>query len=212
MTTTRAALIVSFIGLLAASCGSAEADGSPGANSSPEADVTATTTALSCAEITAFADRITDVGIMYDYQPSGSPRDLASENDVVFAGLLTGETADGSTEPDDEDGVGYVSFEIEVADVAVGADTIAVDDRVSVAVDYNPTDISAAEFREVAVAGIPVVVFANATDDDRGFVAALEGLMTACDGAEPIGLRGTTAGWADIESLDEVLSLARAGE
>jgi hypothetical protein len=196
MQITRAAFIVSAIGVLAAACGSQ----GTAANT--------TTTPPSCAEITAFAERITDVGIMYDYQPTDSPEDLASETDVAFAGLLTGEFSDG---PDELDGgIAYALFEIDVTEVAVGTDTITVGEHVTVAVDYNPAAVDPDEFQQVAVAGIPVVVFANTTDDDRQFVAAIEGLMTACDGAEPIGMRGTLGAWADVASLDEVLSFARS--
>jgi hypothetical protein len=199
MQATRATLIVSVIGFLAAACGS------------QGAGATATTPTPSCAEITAFAERITDVGIMYDYQPTDSPEDLARETDVAFAGLLTGEVNVGPDELDEETGIAYALFQIDVTEVAVGTDTVMVGDHVTVAVDYSPAAVDPEEFQQVASAGTPVVVFANVTGDDRQFVAAVEGLMTACDEAEPLGMRGTMGTWADIDSLDDVLSFTRAG-
>ncbi|WP_166352505.1 hypothetical protein [Phytoactinopolyspora limicola] len=196
MQTNRAVLIVPVIGLLAAACGSQGADAT-------------TSQAPSCAEITAFADRITDVGIMYDYQPSDSPQDLADDTDVAFAGVLTGGFDEGPSDAAGDESIAYVAFEIEVTEVATG-ETVATGDVVSVAVDYSPAAVDADEFEQAIAAGAPVVVFANSTNDDRGLVAAIEGLMTACTGEAPIGLRGTIGAWTDIQTLDEVLEFGRS--
>lgn len=77
-------------------------------------------------------------------------------------------------------------------------------------VDYNSAVVEADEFEQAIAVGAPVVVFAHTTSDTRELAAIIEGFMTACDGAEPIGATGTVGAWPDIDSLDEVLRLATA--
>jgi hypothetical protein len=172
-----------------------------GSDSGDDVDMTAATGPPSCEAITAFAAQITDTGVVYDYQPSDSPSDQAQMVDVVFAGTLTG----GFTDGDGNSGE-YVAFEVAVTDVGQGEDVLRPGDHVFVSIDYGSGAVSAETFEEAIPVGAPVVVFANVASDDREFVAAVEGLMTACDGAAPIGMVGTEGEWPGIGSLDEVLA------
>jgi hypothetical protein len=154
----------------------------------------------SCEDITRFAERLVDVGIVYDYDPAPSPAALADRNDVVVAGTLSGGFDSGVGE------VGpFVRYGVEVTDAVKGE--AATGEEILVAVDYNQSHRSAEEYEEAIAAGAPVVVFANRSDD-HGLIADIEGFMTACEGGEPMGWRG---GWESVGSLDDVLAQA-AGE
>lgn len=158
----------------------------------------------SCDDVRSFADRISNVGITFEYEPSDSPAALAAANDVVLAGVLTGRFRDR-----DRDALGFVAFEVEVADVVTGSEHVAKGDETFVSLPYNPAGIDAGEFERAIAVGARVVVFAETADDDRELVANLpEGFMTACGDGEPMGMLGEQGSWSSVESLDDVLSLA----
>jgi hypothetical protein len=185
-----AAVVVLALG----SCGS-DGDG---------ADDTVTSTSGSCADLAAFGERILDTGIIYDYEPSDSPADLAAQSDVVISGFLTGAFSDRQT----GDGDAVALFEVEINELVTGPDIVEPGDTVNVAVDFNPAALSADDFEQTIPPNAPVVVFANSTDVESEYVAFIEGFMTACDGAL-LGLRGELGTWQDMTSLEDVLEAVR---
>lgn len=92
--------------------------------------------------------------------------------------------------------------------MVVGDDSLDAGDEVYVSVDYNLAVMEADDFEQAIATGAQVVVFAHSTSDARELVADIEGFMTACDGAKPIGARGTVGAWPNIDCLDQVLRLA----
>jgi hypothetical protein len=152
-----------------------------------------------CERVTAFADALENTGIVYDYEPSASPSNLATRSDVVLAGTLTGEFAHREEQPD-EPAMSWVGFEVEVVDVAQGS--VEVGDRVYVAVPYNPAHRPASDYEASVVAGVDVVVFAQElADPPAELFVGVEGFATACEGEPPIGLVGTSSDWRDATTL-----------
>lgn len=193
---SRAAAVALLAAVLIISCGSNGENVASTAGGEP-----------SCDDVRSFADRISNVGITYDYEPSDSPAELAANNDVVLAGVLTGGFRAG-----DPDGLSFVAFEVEVTDVVTGSEHVATGDETFVSLPYNPEAVDAGEFERAIAAGARVVAFAEAADDERELVANLpEGFMTACGDGEPMGMLGEQGSWSSVESLDDVLSRA-AGE
>lgn len=158
-----------------------------------------------CEQITAFADRVVDVGIDFDYQPTTSPAGAAAETDVALQGVLSGEFSHGAGAAGE-----FVAFGVEIAEVLAGSGGYSGGDDVLVSVLYNAGHVDPEEFEQAIAVGAPVVVFANESSDGRELVAHLEGFMTACDDA-PLGWVGHTGVWPAMESLDDVATLASGG-
>lgn len=174
---------------------------------------TATTAApideASCEEIRLFADRVVDIGITYDYEPTKSPADLAKRADVVVLGVLTGHTtlvdADDDSSPNP-----FVGYELLVRDVVTGGPLAA--ETVDVFVEFNPADADISEFESATVPGVPVLAFGSEHPQlgESSLVAhVVEGLMTACDGGPPLGWVGTEGEWAGLDSLPAVIRSVR---
>lgn len=152
-----------------------------------------------CERVTEFAEALRDTGLVIDYQPSRSPSSLASRSDVVLAGTLTGEFAHRDALPD-EPITSWVAFEVEVTGTAQGS--VAVGDRVYVAVPYSPTHRPAPDYEKSIVPGVDVVVFAKELPDPPAeLFVGIEGFATACEGARPIGLIGTSPDWRSATTL-----------
>ena len=158
-----------------------------------------------CADITAFADRIGEVGIDYDYSATESPAQLRDRVDIVFSGVLTGGFASslpGPRQTGEGPGSAYVGFEVSVQSVISPSGLeIPLGRRRLVSIEFNPSGLEPADFEAVAVAGTPVVVFADELAAPGGLVADLEGLATACPGEPPIGRVGDGGAWIGLPSL-----------
>ncbi len=154
-----------------------------------------------------FAEAVTNVGIIYDYNPSESPMMLASRVDSVFAGHLTGGFDDDDAEGR-EPGMSSIAYEVEVDKVVHGE--VAAGDRVNVAMEYNPTMRPAKVFEDAAVAGVNVVVFAAEWPGrtTAELLADLEGFATACENDKPIGRRGKAAAWQQVPTLPALTEAA----
>lgn len=190
----RRAAAVALLGALAAGC--AGADEAGGTTSGPSPD---------CSAIEAFAERLVDTGITYDYEPSSSPAELAEWVDAVLLGTLTGEVSTTAAGPD-----GYVGYEVAVTEVLAGA--VPDGDTVTVSMPYNPSHLGADAYADAVVAGAPVLIFARQHPDAPGGLTAsvMEGFMTACEQGAPLGWVGSRDAWSEIEALDDVARAVRS--
>lgn len=170
-------------------------------------------TDVTCEQIERFAERLVDIGIAYDYEPSSGPAELAAWSDVVFGGTLTGEVVDQPATAPSAGATGdpYVGYVIAVEDVLAG-DTSLVDETATVAMAYSPAHADAADYTQAAVAGIPVLVFAVEHPDAPGGLVAtvMEGFLTACGDGPLLGWASEYGAWQDVDSLDVVAELVLA--
>lgn len=165
--------------------------------------------APSCKEVMRFTEQMVDVGITYDYQPSSSPKDLASHSDAVFAGVLTG-GFEASVLRRDTGELDFVAYEVEVTDVIVAFGALAPGTRQLVSVSFNSYQRSAADYEAAIAVGARVVVFASTfAGAPGGLSVGVEGFATACDGAVPVGLVGHLGEWKSLQSLDELIAASR---
>jgi len=160
-----------------------------------------------CEDITRFAGSLSDTGIVYDHQASSSPSDLVSRSDAVLRGALTGNVSEVTDEEYRED---YVGFEVAVRE-HFKTDGDQAPDTVTVLLPTSKEQ-PPGHWAEIArsAAGAPVVVFASArpgsvhTDGPAVIANPVEGIVTACDDSEPIGLVGTQGEWPSYRTLAEV--------
>lgn len=158
-----------------------------------------------CADIEAFAELLTDTGIISDYQPSSSPAELAASVEVAVSGHLTG--AAGEVEGSREDH--YRAFDVAVDEVIAG-DGVAVGDVITVHESFNPVRAPGWEPASTSVpAGAPVAVFASWYDDIDGLHLASEGMTVSCPGGPRLGLTGSSPGWLELADVDDVVAAAR---
>lgn len=174
-----------------------------------DADVQTTVSAPTesdCDRISDFADALVDTGLDDDFQPSASPSTLATRTDVVIAGRLTGEFAHRDALPD-EPVTSWVAFEVAVTKVAHGA--AEVNDKVYVAVPYDPSHRPASGYEDLVDSGVEVIVFAQELSDPPAelFVGA-EGFATACEDGPPIGRIGSSPAWKEAGTLPALFAAA----
>lgn len=167
-------------------------------------------TEVACNEISAFADALNDVGIVFDYEPSKSPAALAKSVDVVVAGHLTGRSSHNDGEvADDEYAVRWVAFELEVEERIKG--DARTGDRFYVRVLYSALKKPAIRYGGVGARRIPAVVFANHVPNNPSHLSlGVEGLATACEGGKPIGRLGESPEWLAPSTLDQLIDAAGA--
>lgn len=166
-------------------------------------------TGPSCAQVETFAERLVDIGIAYDYEPSDGPAELADWTDVVLRGTLTGEMVDEPmTSPA---GDAYVGYEIAVEDVLAG-DARLAGETATVAMAYSTFHADADHYAGAVVAGIPVLVFAYEHPDAPGGLVAsvMEGFLTACGDGPLLGWVSNYGAWAEVTSLDVVAEIVRS--
>jgi hypothetical protein len=170
--------------------------------------------APACDRIEAFAARMTDIGIAYDYEPSTSPADLAAQVDVVATGTLTGGVG-GLAAGASPVGDAYVAYEVAVDEVLRG-DPASVGDTLWAAIAYAPGAGDVEDFRAAVAAGTPVAVFGWEATPELAELADVvpsveEGFVTACEDGPLLGWAGSSGSWADLVTLDDVTADVRAG-
>lgn len=159
----------------------------------------------SCEDVTRFADGLHDTGVMYDYDASSSPQDLADQSDAVFAGTLTGLVTHVTDEEYQHD---YVGFEVAVrshykTDGQQAPDTVTV---LLLASQQHPDG----HWSDLATPGVPVVVFAHAAPGSMlnagtSVVAnGAEGIVTGCEDGPPLGLVGRQGDWPSFTTLADI--------
>jgi hypothetical protein len=165
----------------------------------------------SCSTIESFSERILDVGIDYDYEPTDSPAVLLEPGVVAFRGVLTG----GYTSFEQDYGDGSpastrVGFEVEVTErLFVGSEVSPPGEREMATIEVGLDEVP---FIDVAAAsaGVPVVVVAAPFPPEQPrLFAMLEGFITACEGGPLLGRTGFQGEWVDIDSLDELADALR---
>lgn len=160
--------------------------------------------AATCEEVDRFAQRMSNLGITYDYQPSASLAELASVVDVVVEGTIVSirEHVDG----DDH----RVVFGVEAT--ASSADVIEADESFEMWLDFGPASVPYDDIAAAFTAGIPTVLFLDPGPAPGTWAPTLEGLWVACDRTGPAASALVEpAFWSHSGSLDDLFSAARSG-
>ena len=171
-----------------------------GACGSAGATVVASGGGGSCSSIDAFEEAIRNIGIVYNYQPSKSPQDLAQMSDAVVTGTLTG-VGEGP-----RIGVGpgtkRAVFTIDVDRVIARSAGPEIGETLAMGVQFNPAARSIADFEKAFPDGAMTVVFLSEYQGD--WTPYLEGFWFACDENDEPGNGIVEPGWS-VDSLDDLI-------
>jgi len=207
-------LVLTVVAVLVASgvsagCGAANQQATQ-SDSSLLTEATAPTSS-ECPEAEVLPALLGSTGVAYDYEPTGTPRELALTTEAVVRGRLT-----GRSEPVVGDAGPALDLGVDVQDVILGEELAGMTPplsrlRLTVAPEQLPDVGSSA----VALAGLEVVAFVNIAPDAQGTdpgvigVPAVEGLMASCGGKGLVGWHGDGPGWA-LDNLHDVSLAALA--
>lgn len=165
-----AAVFVLFVGVLAVRL--ANGDGDVDVDTAGPPGAAASLPVAPCADVDRFAQRMGNLGIVYDYNPSDSARDLATATDVVVQGDLVG------VREESDSGSSFVVFDFTVAQSS--QPTIGGGDQIQVNVEFGPASVPYGDIAGSFTPRIPAVLFLHSSGGPGGWTPALEGFWVAC--------------------------------